>query len=118
VKPRWRSDARLQRPIRLQIDRCRDHSTLHVAHRYRNHDRDFAYLSQYADRKIHQPSLFIGGSRDLVLTMFGKNDFVTPMKEHLTDLRGHDVLEGCGHWTQQERPAEVNARLIPWLKGL
>jgi pimeloyl-ACP methyl ester carboxylesterase len=86
--------------------------------RYRNHDRDFAYLSQYADRKIHQPSLFIGGSRDLVLTMFGKNDFVTPMKEHLTDLRGHDVLEGCGHWTQQERPAEVNARLIPWLKGL
>jgi pimeloyl-ACP methyl ester carboxylesterase len=39
--------------------------------RYRNHDRDFAYLSQYADRKIHQPSLFIGGSRDLVLTMFG-----------------------------------------------
>jgi len=54
----------------------------------------------------------------LVLTMFGKNDFVTPMKEHLTDLRGHDVLEGCGHWTQQERPAEVNARLIPWLKSL
>jgi len=86
--------------------------------RYRNHDRDFVYLSQFADRKIHQPSLFIGGSRDLVLTMFGKNDFVTPMKEHLTDLRGADVLEGCGHWTQQERPEEVNARLIPWLKGL
>jgi pimeloyl-ACP methyl ester carboxylesterase len=86
--------------------------------RYRNHDRDFEYLKQFAGRKIEQPSLFIGGSRDLVLTMFGKNDFVTPMRENLTDLRGADVLEGCGHWTQQERPAEVNARLIPWLKSL
>jgi pimeloyl-ACP methyl ester carboxylesterase len=86
--------------------------------RYRNHDRDFEYLKQFTGRKIDQPSLFIGGSRDLVLTMFGTNDFVTPMRENLTDLRGADVLEGCGHWTQQERPAEVNARLIPWLKGL
>ncbi|HEY5337392.1 MAG TPA: alpha/beta hydrolase [Rhizomicrobium sp.] len=86
--------------------------------RYRNHDRDFEYLKQFADRKIHQPSLFIGGSRDLVLTMFGKTDFLTPMREHLTDLRGADILEGCGHWTQQERPDDVNARLIPWLKSL
>jgi pimeloyl-ACP methyl ester carboxylesterase len=30
-------------------------------------------------------------------------------------VEGH-VLEGCGHWTQQERPAEVNALLIDWLK--
>ncbi len=86
--------------------------------RYRNHDRDFDYLKQFADRKISQPSLFIGGSRDLVLTMFGKNDFIAPMREHLTDLRGAEVLEGCGHWTQQERPAEVNKLLVRWLKGL
>ena len=52
----------------------------------------------------------------LVLTMFGKNDFVTPMKEHLTDLRGADVLEGCGHWTQQERPAETSALLLDFLR--
>jgi pimeloyl-ACP methyl ester carboxylesterase len=64
--------------------------------RYRNHDEDFAYLSQFAGRTIDQPSLFIGGDRDLVLTM----------------------LPGGGHWTQQERPAEVNTRLLAWLKGL
>jgi pimeloyl-ACP methyl ester carboxylesterase len=28
------------------------------------------------------------------------------------------MLEGCGHWTQQERPAEVNAALIEFLKEL
>ncbi|MCC6826773.1 MAG: alpha/beta hydrolase, partial [Novosphingobium sp.] len=30
---------------------------------------------------------------------------------------GH-VLDGVGHWTQQERPEQVNALLIDWLKRL
>ena len=86
--------------------------------RYRNHDADFAWLQPFAGRKIEQPALFIGGERDLVLSMFGRGDFVGPMKAEVPDLRGADVLLGCGHWTQQERPAEVNARLVTWLKGL
>jgi pimeloyl-ACP methyl ester carboxylesterase len=28
------------------------------------------------------------------------------------------VLPGCGHWTQQERPAEVNAAMVAFLKTL
>ena len=86
--------------------------------RYRNHERDYAYLKQFEGRKIEQPSLFIGGSRDLVLTMFGRVDFAGLMRAEMTDLRGADVLDGCGHWTQQERPAEVNARLLAWLSTL
>lgn len=86
--------------------------------RYRNPDRDVAWLRQFAGRKIEQPALFIGGSRDLVLSMFGRTDFVPLMRAQMPDLRGADVLEGCGHWTQQERPAEVNARLLPWLASL
>jgi pimeloyl-ACP methyl ester carboxylesterase len=86
--------------------------------RYRNHDRDFAWLSGFRGRTIDQPSLFIGGERDLVLTMFGKVDFIPLMKTQLTDLRGADILPGCGHWTQQERPDEVNVRLLAWLASL
>jgi len=86
--------------------------------RYRNHARDFAYLQGFKGRKIEQPALFIGGSRDLVLTMFGRVDFVPQMRSQIPDLRGWDVLEGCGHWTQQERPGEVNDRLHAWLRGL
>ena len=86
--------------------------------RYRNHVCDFAYLQQFQGRKIEQPALFIGGSRDLVLTMFGRVDFVPIMRSQIPDLRGSDVLDGCGHWTQQERPHEVNERLLRWLKGL
>jgi pimeloyl-ACP methyl ester carboxylesterase len=86
--------------------------------RYRNHDRDFAWLQGFKGKTIHQPSLFVGGERDPVLSMAGRTDLVAVMRTQLTDLRGADILSGCGHWTQQERPAEVNARLIPWLKGL
>jgi len=87
--------------------------------RYRNHDADFAWLQGFKGRKIEQPALFIGGERDLVLTMMGRRggalDF---MKGDIADLRGADVLPDCGHWTQQERPAEVNQRLVAGLKGL
>mgnify|MGYP003693662141 CR=1 FL=1 len=31
---------------------------------------------------------------------------------------GSHILEGAGHWVQQERPAEVNKLLIDFLKGL
>ena len=86
--------------------------------RYRNHERDFTYLQEFKGRKIEQPALFIGGERDLVLTMFGRVDFVPVMKAEIPDLRGWDVLPGCGHWTQQERPGEVNDRLLAWLKSL
>jgi pimeloyl-ACP methyl ester carboxylesterase len=84
--------------------------------RYRNHDADFAWLQGFKGRKIEQPSLFIGGERDLVLSMLGRGDLVAMMKAEMTDLRGADILPGCGHWTQQERPAEVNERLLAWLK--
>ena len=32
-------------------------------------------------------------------------------------VEGH-VLKGVGHWTQQERPDEVNALLLDWLGRL
>jgi pimeloyl-ACP methyl ester carboxylesterase len=28
------------------------------------------------------------------------------------------MLPGCGHWTQQERPAEVNQALLDFLRSL
>jgi len=88
--------------------------------RYRSHERDFEYLQQFKDRKIEQPSLFIGGERDLVLKMIpGRGtEFMAMMKSQLTDLRGAEILPGCGHWTQQERPAEVNALLLKWLREI
>jgi pimeloyl-ACP methyl ester carboxylesterase len=86
--------------------------------RYRNHEADFAWLSPLAGRKLEQPALFIGGTRDPASTLFGQvSDPVALMRHFAPNVEGH-MLEGCGHWTQQERPTEVNRLLLDWLARL
>ncbi|HEY2751272.1 alpha/beta hydrolase [Phenylobacterium sp.] len=87
--------------------------------RYRNHTQDWAFLLPYKDRKVQQPALFIAGDRDGAYTAFGMaGDPLATLRANVPNLQGAHILPGCGHWTQQERPAEVNAALIPWLKSL
>jgi pimeloyl-ACP methyl ester carboxylesterase len=87
--------------------------------RYRNHTRDWRFLQPYKDRKIEPPSFFIAGDRDGAFTAFGMaQDPIATLRQHTSNLEGAHVLPGCGHWTQQERPKEVNALLIPWLASL
>ena len=87
--------------------------------RYRNHTPDFHYLQQFKDRLIEQPAFFIAGDRDGAFNMFGADhDPIQVMRQFVPNLEGGHVLKGCGHWTQQERPEEVNALLVPWLKSL
>ena len=86
--------------------------------RYRNHQRDFVYLTQFKDRKIEQPAFFIAGSRDIVLTMIPGSDLIAAMRPYVPNLYGSVIIEGCGHWTQQERPEEVNRLLLGWLRTL
>ncbi|WP_018075475.1 alpha/beta fold hydrolase [Novosphingobium nitrogenifigens] len=86
--------------------------------RYRNHEADYAWLSQFAGRTLDQPALYIGGTRDPASTLFGQvADPVAMMRRFAPHVVGH-MLEGCGHWTQQERPEEVNRLLLDWLAGL
>ena len=86
--------------------------------RYRNHEADFAWLSPLAGRTLDQPALYIGGTRDPASTLFGQvADPVAMMRRFAPHVEGH-VLEGCGHWTQQERPEAVNRLLLDWLARL
>jgi pimeloyl-ACP methyl ester carboxylesterase len=36
----------------------------------------------------------------------------------LPGIRGSHIIDGPGHWVQQERPAEVNRLLLDFLRGL
>ena len=86
--------------------------------RYRNHEADYEWLRGWQGKRIEQPSLFIGGTRDPATTLFGAvEDPVAMMRLFAPKVEGH-VLKGIGHWTQQEAPAEVNTLLIDWLKRL
>jgi len=82
--------------------------------RYRNMDRDWEELSELGGAKVQQPALFIGGDRDPVLRFTA----LDAMREQVPNLRNALLLPGCGHWVQQERPAEVNAALVDFLRSL
>ncbi|MFG2374428.1 alpha/beta fold hydrolase [Streptomyces sp. NPDC048504] len=84
--------------------------------RYRTMDRDWEDLVAYDGAPITQPSLFLGGSLDASTTWL--SDAIAAYPVTLPGLRGSHILEGCGHWIQQERPAEVNQHLLNWLAGL
>lgn len=86
--------------------------------RYRNHRRDFDWLQAFKDRRIEQPSLMIAGDRDPAYAMLGGADPIPVMRRFAPNLQGVHILPGCGHWTQQERPAEVTCALLQWLSGL
>ena len=85
---------------------------------YRNIDRNWELLAPFAGARVTVPALFIAGERDPVLAFPGAADMVANLPKFVTDLRATTILPGCGHWTQQERPAEVNAAMIAFLQGL
>ena len=41
---------------------------------------------------------------------------VNELEVVLPNLKGRLIIDGAGHWVQQERPDEVNAALIDFLK--
>ncbi len=85
---------------------------------YRNIDRNWELMAPFAGLKVTVPALYVAGDRDLVVGFTGIEKLIAGLKRHVTDLRGIVMLPGCGHWTQQERPDEVNAALIGFLRGL
>lgn len=83
---------------------------------YRNIDRNWDLTAPWQGAQIHQPSLFIAGSKDSVITGLIGAKRVADMERVLPRLSQKLILEGAGHWVQQERADEVNAALIAFLK--
>ena len=85
---------------------------------YRNIDRNWELTAPWQGAQIHQPSLFIAGSRDSVITGLIGAKRVSEMERVLPNLRQKLIIEGAGHWVQQERADEVNAALIGFLREI
>ncbi|MGP9810876.1 alpha/beta fold hydrolase [Rhodopseudomonas sp. NSM] len=83
---------------------------------YRNIDRNWEMTAPWHGAQIRQPSLFIAGAKDPVISdaMSGKQ--VAGMERVLPNLKQKLIIDGAGHWIQQEKPAEVNAALVDFLK--
>ena len=76
-----------------------------------------ADLQVFAGRTIDQPSLFIAGAQDWGIHQ--RPGAIERMEtQACTDLRGLHLLDGAGHWVQQEKSAEVNRLVLDFLRSL
>jgi len=85
---------------------------------YRNIDRNWELLAPWAGAKVTVPALYVAGDRDLVVAFRGMDKLLPALPLFVPRLRAPVMLPGCGHWTQQERPAEVNAAMLEFLGSL
>jgi pimeloyl-ACP methyl ester carboxylesterase len=85
---------------------------------YRNIDRNWELLSPFNGSRVTIPALYVAGERDLVLGFPGARDLIANLPKFVPQLRETMILPGCGHWTQQERPSEVNEAMITFLNSL
>jgi pimeloyl-ACP methyl ester carboxylesterase len=83
---------------------------------YRNIDRNWELTAPWQDAQITQSSLFIAGSKDAVVTGLIGGKRVADMERVLPNLKRKLIIDGAGHWIQQERADEVNAALIAFLQ--
>jgi pimeloyl-ACP methyl ester carboxylesterase len=85
---------------------------------YRNFHRNWETTPQLAGATIAQPVLFLAGERDIVIGGATAERLRASIGPVATDLRGVTLLAGAGHWVQQERPADTNAAVLEFLRGL
>lgn len=76
---------------------------------YRNWTHNWEQL-QGVSQQVNIPTLFIGAVNDVLIDP----QYIEGMKALVNDLAVH-MLDDCGHWTQQEKPDEVNRLMIEWL---
>ena len=85
---------------------------------YRNIDRNWELLAPFAGARVTVPALYVAGDRDLVVGFRGMDQLLANLTQFVPQLRARIMLPGCGHWTQQERAAEVSAAMLDFLRGL
>ena len=77
---------------------------------YRNFDRNWETAPEVGVAKVEQPCLMVTAQWDWAL----RPEFAAGMPALVADLEMKNI-ERCGHWTQQEKPEELNRILSDWL---
>jgi pimeloyl-ACP methyl ester carboxylesterase len=76
---------------------------------YRNIDRNWELMAPWSGAQVAVPALCMAGDRDIVTKFPGMDLLIANLKQFVPKLQNTTTLPDCGHWTQQERPEEVNA---------
>ena len=81
---------------------------------YRCLNRNWELTANTPATTITAPSLFIAGADDPVLSFTRTDRYAEVISGPYREL----IIDGAGHWIQQERPDEVNEALVDLLSGL
>jgi pimeloyl-ACP methyl ester carboxylesterase len=85
---------------------------------YRNIDRNWELTAPWAGALIRQPALFIAGSADPVIELGSGASALQALPATVPGLRSKLLIDGAGHFIQQERPQLVNGAILEFLAGL
>ncbi len=85
---------------------------------YRNFHRNWEITPQLEGAKITIPTVFIAGSRDVVIAGASQEQLQGSMSRVVNDLRGVVLIPEIGHWVQQEAPDATNAAMLEFLRSL
>ncbi len=80
---------------------------------------DPRYVSQlqlFSGRTIDTPSCFIAGRNDWGVYQ-KPGDFERMQGTACTQMRGCHLLDGAGHWVQQEQPEQTVEKILEFLRG-
>lgn len=80
---------------------------------YRNIDRNWETTQHLHEQQVTCPALVVMTDKDPVL----RPEMAEGMERWVPALR-LEMLRDCGHWTQQERPEDVNRLLLDFLGDL
>jgi pimeloyl-ACP methyl ester carboxylesterase len=80
---------------------------------YHNVDGNWHDLAEQDATPLQVPGCFVGGQFDIG-TAWGA-EAIARAPEVMTDYLGSRILDGCGHWIQQERPRETNRLILEFL---
>ncbi|MGH6875773.1 MAG: alpha/beta fold hydrolase [Rhizomicrobium sp.] len=110
-EPEWRGEVLLD-PGELQVfvDRFARTGFTGGINWYRNISRNWE-LSGHFEPCVPMPALMIMAEDDVVLTPA----MADGMERFVPDLE-RVLIRNCGHWTQQEKPAETNLAMLRWLQ--
>ncbi|MFC1823366.1 alpha/beta fold hydrolase [Thermodesulfobacteriota bacterium] len=78
---------------------------------YRNIDKNFDLYPEMGKKKLDLPCLMVTAEWDFALSP----SLADGMPQVCSDLEMH-MIEKCGHWTQQEKPEELNRIMTHWLR--
>ena len=102
--------------------RRRSNPGLSSAYSSRSISKAFAFdadIDVFSDQQIDWAlATRFQADRDFVVAFPGTDQLLANLKTFVPGLRKIQMLPGCGHWTQQERPNEVSAALVDFIRTL